>query len=82
MQILTVTEARKDLYHLIDQTAESHQPIFIKGRRAEAVLISKEDWSSLQERLYLDSITGMRESIAVGIRTPLSECIPLEKVDW
>ena len=74
MEILTVTEARKDLYRLVDQAAASHEPIFIKGRRAKAVLVSEEDWNSIQETLHLDSIPGMRESIRAGLAEPVSEC--------
>ena len=64
MKTLTATEARTNLYRLIDQTAESHQPIAISGKRASAILISADDWESIQETLYLLSVPGMRESIA------------------
>ena len=63
MTTLTASEARAGLYRLIDQTAESHKPVVISGKRANAVLISEEDWSAIQETLYLMSIPGMRESI-------------------
>jgi len=55
MEIINVTEARSDLYNLIDQAAESHDPIIIKGKRNNAVLISEEDWSAVNETLYLMS---------------------------
>ena len=80
MEILTVTEARKDLYRLVDQAAASHEPIFIKGRRAKAVLVSEEDWNSIQETLHLDSIPGMRESIVEGMKTPLEDCV--KELSW
>ncbi|NUY55235.1 type II toxin-antitoxin system Phd/YefM family antitoxin [Salinivibrio sp. EAGSL] len=71
---ITATEARSKLYRLIDETAESHQPIVIAGKRNKAVLISEEDWSAIQETLYLLSVPGMRESIREGIATPTDEC--------
>jgi len=37
------------------------------------VLISEEDWNSIQETLYLISIPGMRESIVNGMKEPLAE---------
>jgi prevent-host-death family protein len=46
---ITATEARSKLYRLIDETAESHQPIVIMGKRNKAVLVSEEDWSAIQE---------------------------------
>jgi prevent-host-death family protein len=74
MTAITATEARSSLYRLIDQTAESHQPIVIMGKRNRAVLVSEEDWSAIQETLYLLSVPGMRESIREGMATPVAEC--------
>ena len=71
---ITATEARSNLYRLIDETAESHQPIVIMGKRNKAVLVSEEDWSAIQETLYLLSVPGMRESIREGMDTPEDEC--------
>jgi antitoxin YefM len=71
--LVTASEARADLYRLIDQTAESHQPILISGKRSSAVLVSAEDWQAIQETLYLLSIPGMRESIKKGMSEPLSK---------
>ena len=64
---ITASEARADLYRLIDQAAESHQPILISGKRSSAVLVSAEDWQAIQETLFLLSVPGMRESIQQGI---------------
>lgn len=73
MDILSATEARANLFRLIDETAESHQPVVISGKRNSAVLVSQEDWAAIQETLYLLSIPGMRESIRKGMDTPLSK---------
>ena len=73
MEIINATDARQNLYRLIDQAATSHEPIFIKGRKNKAVLISEEDWQSISETLYLDSIPGMRESIIAAKKEPLSK---------
>ena len=80
MIILTASEARANLYQLIDQTAESHEPIFISGRRTGAVLVSEDDWKALQETLYLLSVPGLRESIKEGVAEPLSESA--KELDW
>ena len=73
MLTLTASEARANLYRLIDETAESHQPIIISGKRNAAVLLSNEDWSAIQETLYLLAIPGMRDSIKTGIAEPLAK---------
>jgi len=74
MTTVTATEARTKLYKLIDETASGHLPITITGKRGNAVLLSEDDWNAIQETLYLLSITGMRESIRQGLKTPLSKC--------
>jgi len=74
MASVTATEARRNLYSLLDSVAESHAPVEIAGKRNSAVLISEEDWRAIQETLYLMSIPGMRESIVKGLRTPVEEC--------
>ena len=74
MPTLTVTEARSKLYKLVDDVAESHEPILITGKRTNAVLISEADWRAMEETMYLLSIPGMRESIIEGMNTPVEEC--------
>lgn len=80
MPILTATEARSKLYGLIDETTASHEPIIIKGKRGNAVLISEDDWRSIQETIFLLNIPGMRESIRDGLATPIEKCT--KKLDW
>ena len=80
MTSITATEARKRLYSLLDDVAASHEPIEITGRRSSAVLVSEEDWRSVQETLHLLSIRGMRESILEGMATRPEDLD--EKLDW
>jgi len=74
MTSITATEARKKLYRLIDEVEESHEAVHITGKRGKAVLVSEDDWSSIQETLYLLSIPGMGESIRKGLKTPVEKC--------
>jgi antitoxin YefM len=80
MTTLTVTEARAKLYQLLDEVAATHEPIFITGKRTNAVLVSEEDWRAIEETMYLLSVPGMRESIIEGLNTPLEECS--DEVEW
>ena len=80
MTSITATEARKQLYKLVDDVQESHEPIQITGKRGSAVLVSEDDWRAVQETLYLVSVPGLRESILDGMATPAKE---LEnELDW
>ena len=80
MATLTASEARANFYRLIDQTAESHEPIHICGKRRSAVLVSEEDWMAIQETLFLLSVPGMRESIKAGMAEPIDACA--KDLDW
>jgi antitoxin YefM len=73
MHAITASEARANLYRIIDETAQSHQPVVISGKRSSAVLLSAEDWSAIQETLYLLAVPGMRESIKAGRAEPLAK---------
>jgi len=73
MPTITATEARSTLYTLMDDVADSHEPVIITGKRNNAVLLSEEDWQAINETLYLLSIPGMRESILEGMATPVEQ---------
>ncbi len=80
MKSILITKAREKLYKLLDDTADSHEPVQIIGKRNNAILISEDDWRAIQETLYLLSIPNMRESIRDGLNTPLEECS--EELEW
>jgi prevent-host-death family protein len=74
MKIIKASTAKANLYRLIEETAESSEPVQITGKRASAVLVSEQDWRAIQETISLLSIPGMRESIREGLETPVEEC--------
>lgn len=78
--LITASEARAGLYRLIDEAAESHQPIMISGKRNSAVLLSADDWTAIQETLYLLAVPGMRDSIKKGMAEPLAKSA--RKLSW
>jgi prevent-host-death family protein len=80
MSSINITNARRLLYKLIEEVQNSHKPITITGKRGSAVLLSEEDWKSIEETLYLTSIPGMRESIREGLAEPLSKSST--KLNW
>ena len=80
MTTLTASEARANLYRLMDQAAESHQPILISGKRSKSVLLAAEDWAAIQETLFLLSVPGMRESIKTGMLEDTGACS--SELDW
>ena len=83
MGSITATAARKDLYNLITSVNENCAPVTITNSRGKsAVLIGEDEWSAIEETLYLDSVPGMAESILKGGAEPLSECGGEDALEW
>ncbi len=80
MRSMRVSEARANLYNLVDETAQTHEPVLITGKRGNVVVIGEEDWRAVEETLYLLSVPGMRESIIAGMKTPVEKCAT--KLNW
>jgi antitoxin YefM len=80
MKTITASEARTNLYKLIDETTVTSEPVQITGKRADAVLVSADDWRAIQETLHLFSIPRIRASIRKGMSTSIKDCV--ESLDW
>lgn len=79
-KVMSASKARSEIFTLIDETANSHEPVIITGKRNNVVMVSQEDWNAIQETLYLLSIPNMRESIVKGLQTPIEDCS--ESIEW
>jgi prevent-host-death family protein len=73
MTTISATEARKQLYTLLDDVSQTHEPVQITGKRGHAVLVSEDDWRAVQETLYLASIPGVSQDILEGMATPADQ---------
>ena len=63
MDIHSASQARANLFKLLEQVNKESKPCIITSRKGDGVLISKDDWESIQETLNLQSIPGFVESI-------------------
>ena len=59
MDILSTNEAKAQLLNLVAQVNQDHRPREISSHQSNAVLLSKENWESIQETLYLQSIQSI-----------------------
>ncbi|PKM77790.1 MAG: type II toxin-antitoxin system prevent-host-death family antitoxin [Firmicutes bacterium HGW-Firmicutes-15] len=75
MSIINATTARNNFFKLMEEATTTHEPIFVTGKNGNVVVLSEEDYRSMQETFYLCTIPGMREKIIKGIETPLDECV-------
>lgn len=82
MSAINITNARKELYNLVEDVNLYSEPTLIVSKKGNAVLISESDWNAIQETIYLNSIPGMVESIKEGMDTAIADCVPEEGVEW
>jgi len=79
-KVMSVSQARANIYNLMDETAQTHEPILITGKRNNVVMLSQEDWSAIEETLYLNSIPNMVSSIQESVKAP--DCEFSETIEW
>ena len=79
-KIMSVSQARADIYNIMDETAQTHEPILITGKRNNVVMLSQEDWNAIEETLYLNTIPDMASSIQESMNAPDSEFS--ETIEW
>ena len=77
-----ITNFRKNIFRLLEQTIKFSEPVNISTKDGNAVVISEEDYRGLMETVYLSSIPDQREKIIEGLHTPLDECLRETEVDW
>ena len=82
MTLINITQARTDLYKIVDQVCSNHIPALIKGKRNNAVIVGEEDWRAIQETLYVLSFPRLYKSILEGQEEPLKEMARESDVDW
>lgn len=71
---IPISQARANIFKLVEEINKEHNPIIITGKSNDAVLLSLDDWNAIQETLYLTSIPNMRESIIEGLNTQIGDC--------
>ena len=79
-RVISASKARENIFNLIDETAATHQPIIITGKRGNAVMLSEDDYNAIQETFYLSANPKLKASIIEGLNTSLSECN--DKIEW
>ena len=82
MTTTTITNFRKNVYSMVENTVRFNEPVNITTKDGNAVMISEEEYLGLLETLYLTSVPGMKDKLVEGLNTPLSETVSEEEVDW
>lgn len=82
MTNVNITNFRKNIYELLEQTIKFNEPINVTTKNGNAVVLSEEDYNSLMETLYISSIPGLKEDIVKGLKEDIEDCVSEEEVDW
>ena len=82
MTTTTITNFRKNIYSMVENTVRFNEPVNITTKDGNAVMISEEEYLGLIETLYLTSVPGMKEKLVEGLNTPLAETISEDEVVW
>jgi len=75
MTFYTASQARTNLFKIMDEVNETHKPVYIKSKRNGAVILSKEDYDGLQETLAINSVPGLSQSILEASNAPIEEFV-------
>lgn len=79
MTIYTTTEARSKLFQIVNETNQTHEPVYIKGKKGNAVIISEQDYEGLQETLAIYAVPGLVKEILDASNSPSEEWISHEE---
>ena len=82
MTNINVTNFRKEIYELLEQTIKYNEPINISTKNGNAIVLSEEDYNSLIETIYLSSIPGLKEEIIKRANSKDKDCVSEDEVDW
>lgn len=75
-----ITNFRKDIYEMLEQTIKYNEPINISTKNGNAVVLSEEDYNSIMETLYIMSVPGLKDEIIK--RSKEEDYIDGSEVDW
>ncbi len=79
---MNITNFRKQVFSVLEQTIKFNEPVNISTKDGNAVVLSEEDYNGLMETLYLSSVPNMKERIIEGMNTPVSECVSKDEAQW
>lgn len=77
-----VTNFRKNIYAMLEQTIKYNEPLNISTKNGNAVIMSEEDYRSLIATFELENTPGMEEKIKDGLNTDLTDCLSESEVEW
>lgn len=78
----TITNVRKDIYNILEQTVKYNEPVHVTIKNGNAVLLSEEEYRGMVETIHLNSIPHLKEQLESDMLVPSSEMLPEDEVVW
>ena len=82
MTNINITNFRKDIYALLEQTINYNEPINISTKNGNAVVLSEEDYNSWIETLYITSVPNLKEELIKRANDSEDEFVSEDEVKW
>lgn len=79
MTTINITNARKDLFQLVDSCIKYNDVVNINTKNGNVVLINEDEYRGMLATLELSAVSGMKSSILEGAMTPTEE---LKEFSW
>ena len=79
---INITNFRKNIFSILEQTIKYNEPVNISTKEGNAVVLSEEEYNGMMETLYLSSMPATKENIIEGLNTSIDDCISESEVEW
>jgi prevent-host-death family protein len=82
MKTALLKNTKNNISDLIKNVNINHEPLLLTGYKENAVLISEDDWKSIEETNFLNSIPKLADKIINGKNTKIENCFDEEDLEW
>ena len=82
MTNVNVTSFREDIYNMLENTIKYNEPINVSTKNGNAIILSEEDYNSIIETLYIESVPGLNKEILDRKNDSNEEFVNEDEVDW
>lgn len=78
----SITNFRKNIFSLLEQTIKFNEPVNISTKEGNAVVMSEADYNDVMATFEIYNNPNLHEKILKGMNTSTEECSPEDEVQW
>ena len=83
MKEVSAHRFRQNLKTEVDKVVAEHDVLRVTRRRGgDFVVLAAEDWSAIEETLYLNRVPGLVESLRSAAEEPLEDGTQFKDLEW